>query len=72
MLYQQAQLMERYWNNNSPSLKPNASLTAGIFISIANQPSLVNRLHKTLKHKWLISVKINQDRIPYDLFLYCK
>lgn len=64
--------MEQYWNNNSSLLKPNASLTAGIFVSMTAQPSLVNRLHKTLKHKWLISAKINQDRIPYDLFLYCK
>ena len=53
-------------------MKPNASLTAGIFVFITNQPSLVNRLHNIKKHKWLISAKINQDRIPYDLFLYCE
>ncbi len=64
--------MEQYWNNNSSLLKPNASLTAGIFVSVVRTIPLVNRLHKPLKHKWLISAKINQDRIPYDLFLYCK
>lgn len=41
--------MEQYWNNNSSLLKPNASLTAGIFVSVVRRIPLVNRLHRTFK-----------------------